>query len=87
MKSATLGIRELRNGLSRYIAAAHDGTVITVTDHGRPVARITRVESQSGLEALLREGIAQAPASAPAPLPPRIRGAGTVSDLVAEQRK
>jgi len=87
MSSATIGIRDLRDGLSRHLASVRDGAEITVTDHGTPVARITPIRSESGLEALLRAGIAEAPASPRRPLPPRIATAGTVSDLVAEQRR
>ncbi len=38
-----VGIRELRDGLSKHIAAVRDGATITVTDHGEPVARITPI--------------------------------------------
>lgn len=87
MRSATLGVRELRNGLSRHLASVRGGLEITVTDHGHPVARITPIVSESGLEALLSEGIAQPPASPRAPLPARVTVDGTVSDLIAEQRR
>lgn len=86
MPRATVGIRELRNGLSRHLATVLDGTEITVTRRGRPVARITPITSEPGLEALLREGIAKAPTSSRRPLPTRIKTASTVSDLVADQR-
>ena len=32
----SVGIRELRDGLSRYLAEVRAGRSITVTDHGRP---------------------------------------------------
>ncbi|HET7398152.1 MAG TPA: type II toxin-antitoxin system prevent-host-death family antitoxin [Intrasporangium sp.] len=37
----TVGIRELRQHASRYVQAASLGAVITVTDRGAPVARLT----------------------------------------------
>jgi len=87
MSIATLGVRELRDDLSRHLAAVRDeGLEITVTDHGTPVARITRITSESGLERLLREGIARAASDPREPLPEPILTAGTVSDLVAEHR-
>ncbi|MGO3191970.1 MAG: type II toxin-antitoxin system Phd/YefM family antitoxin [Microbacterium sp.] len=87
MNNATLGVRELRDGLSRHLAAVRDeGVEITVTDHGTPVARITRIVSESGVERLLREGLARAATAPREPLPEPILTAGTVSDLVADQR-
>ena len=38
-----VGVRELRHGLSRHLASVQKGHTITVTDHGRPVARIVPV--------------------------------------------
>lgn len=35
-----IGVRELRDGLSRHLASVREGHTVTVTDHGRPVARI-----------------------------------------------
>lgn len=32
-----VGVRELRDGLSRFLASVREGHTITVTDHGRPV--------------------------------------------------
>ena len=43
-----IGIRELRAGLSRHIASVRDGGTVTVTDHGRPVARIGPVDVAEG---------------------------------------
>lgn len=45
-----IGIRELRDGLSRYLAAVRGGDVVTVTDHGKPVARLVPYAAESGLE-------------------------------------
>lgn len=49
-----VGVRELRDGLSRHLAAVRGGTAITVTDHGKPVARLIPYETDSGLERWLR---------------------------------
>lgn len=38
-----VGVRELRDSLSRHLAMVREGQTITVTDHGRPVARIVPV--------------------------------------------
>ena len=49
-KSATIqdpsgvGIRELRDNLSRHLEAVKEGGELTVTEHGKPVARIVPYE-------------------------------------------
>jgi prevent-host-death family protein len=51
-----VGVRELRNHLSRYLDKAREGEEITVTAHGRPIARLVGIETQSPLERLIAEG-------------------------------
>ncbi|MFT4136041.1 type II toxin-antitoxin system Phd/YefM family antitoxin [Microbacterium sp.] len=87
MNVATIGVRELRDGLSRHLADVRRGQEITVTDHGRPIARIVPIGEESGLERLLREGVARLPASPRRPLPARIVADLPVSDLIVEQRR
>ena len=82
-----VGVREHRDSLSRHLAEVRSGRTVTVTDHGRPIARIVPVERLTRLEQLVAEGLVQ-PArqrkvSAPAPL----AASGLVSDLVADQRR
>lgn len=49
-----VGVRELRDGLSRYLTAVRGGAEVTVTDHGKPVARLVPyAASGSGLEQVL----------------------------------
>ncbi|KQZ09906.1 prevent-host-death protein [Microbacterium sp. Root53] len=87
MNVATIGIRELRDGLSRHLAEVREGTEITVTDHGRPIAKIVPIGDESGLERLIREGYVRLPTSPRRPLPPPIKANGIVSDLIADQRR
>jgi prevent-host-death family protein len=82
-----VGIRELRDGLSRHLAAVRAGHTITVTDHGRPVARIVPVDQPSALERLIAEGRIQPATQRERTLPDPVPADGTVSDLVAEQRR
>ncbi|WP_409331880.1 type II toxin-antitoxin system Phd/YefM family antitoxin [Trujillonella humicola] len=83
---STVGVRELRDGLSRYLAEVRTGGTVTVTDHGRPVARIVPVDRPTALERLIAEGIVQPPRRRKGSLPEPVRAQGTVSDLVPEQR-
>ncbi len=79
-----VGIKELRDGLSRHLAAVRAGETITVTDHGTPIARIVPVTGLSALERLEAEGLISRPErpKGPAPTPIRLRSGATVSDLV-----
>jgi prevent-host-death family protein len=81
MKSATIGVRELRDGLSHHLALVRSGTEITVTDHGRPIARIIPVVADQ-LQALVADGRVVPPEHARGPLPTRQRSKGSVSDLI-----
>ncbi|GAA2184828.1 hypothetical protein GCM10009785_34280 [Brooklawnia cerclae] len=82
-----IGIRDLRDGLSRHLASVRNGHTITVTDHGRPVARIVPIGAPTKLEQLIAEGRVTPARQHPRPLPPPIQAAGTVSDLVSDQRR
>ena len=82
-----IGIRELRDGLSKHLAEVRQGRTVTVTDHGRPIARIVPVEQPSRLERLRAEGRVQPATKRKRPAPQPVEGSGTVSDLVADQRR
>ena len=83
-----VGIRALRADLSRWLKRVEAGEEITVTDRGRPVAKITPANGRSKLDELIAAGIVE-PAPKPwrGPLPPPIKTNGPVSDLVKEQRR
>jgi prevent-host-death family protein len=52
----SVGVRQLRDGLSRYLAEVRAGHTVTITDHGRPIARIVPVDEPIPLERLTSEG-------------------------------
>jgi len=82
-----VGVRELRDGLSRPLATVRDGHTITVTDHGRPVARIIPVGVPTKLEQLIAEGKVTPANSRKGKRPAPIETNGTVGDLVDQQRR
>lgn len=82
-----VGVRELRDGLSRHLAAVREGRTITVTDHGRPVARLVPVGVPTNLERLVAEGKVTPARRKRRPLPAPLETAGGVSDLIAQQRR
>ena len=51
-----VGIKELRDGLSRYLDRVRAGGTITVTDHGRPIARIRPVGRLTNYEQMKLDG-------------------------------
>jgi len=83
-----VGIRELRGSLSEYLARVRAGDELVVTDRGKAFARIVPIAGGRALDRAIADGLVT-----PTSLPPRtrpaerIRSRGTVSDLVAEQRR
>lgn len=82
-----VGIRELRDGLSRYLAKVRQGQEIVVTDHGKPIARIIP-QGERAIDRLIAEGLLT-PAREPKgeidwdPIPT----SGSVSGIVTEMRQ
>jgi len=89
MEKATVGIRELKDKASTIIDRVEDGEAITVTKHGRPVARIVSATTPPHLAALVAEGAVR-PSEGPRylPKPTKLRGPGkSAADYVAEGRR
>jgi prevent-host-death family protein len=82
-----VGIRELRDHLSKYLEAVQAGNDIVVTDRGRPIARVVPMNGERTLDRLIREGRVTPAKTRKRTLPAPIKTKGTVSDLVAEQRR
>lgn len=82
-----IGVRELRDQLSRHLSQVREGRTVTVTDHGRPIARIVPVERPTKLEQLRAEGRIRPAQTRKQPAPDPLSTAGTVSDLIGEQRR
>lgn len=87
--STEVGIRELKNGLSKYLERVRAGEEVIVTDRGRPVARLSTIdESTDRLADLVAAGVVRAPTQKARRRPGRrIEAEGSVSDLVSEQRR
>jgi prevent-host-death family protein len=81
------GVRELRDHLSRYLEAVRGGQEVTVTDHGKAVARLVPLERPRALDRLIAEGLVTPARVRKRPPPRPISTSGTVSDLVTEQRR
>lgn len=84
-----VGVRDLKNNLSRYLERVRHGEDVIVTQHGRPVARLSSIDHASDrLAELVASGAVRPPRSTARRRPARlIEAKGSVSDLVAEQRR
>ncbi|WP_084216798.1 type II toxin-antitoxin system Phd/YefM family antitoxin [Pseudonocardia spinosispora] len=82
-----IGVRELRDKLSRHLAEVQLGHTVTITDHGRPIARIVPVQRPTRLEALREEGRIRAGRIRKQPAPDPVGAVGVVSDLIDDQRR
>jgi len=52
----SIGIRELRQWATRYIALVRQGGTVQITDRGRPVALLVPVPAADEMERLSAEG-------------------------------
>lgn len=80
-----VGIRALKQNASAVVAEAAAGEVITITDHGRPVARLTAIPAETlgglitgGRARPARRSVRDLPAPKPGP---------SLSATLAEQRQ
>lgn len=86
-RQVEVGIRDLKSQLSKYIDRVQKGDEIIVTEHGKPVARISPVsESKLILERLIAEGKARPALTRRTVLPSLIDLGFSLSDVVIEDR-
>jgi prevent-host-death family protein len=86
--SVRVGVRQLRDHLSRYLEQVAGGSEVVVTDRGRPVARIVPA-GETPLDRLVGAGLVRAPLRPKVDLATitRVRPTAPVSPLVADQRR
>lgn len=86
----TAGIREIKNRLSEYIRKVRAGERVVVTEHGKPVAVITRPGGpvDERIDGMIRERQAHWGGGKPrgGRRPPKIKGP-SVADAVIEGRR
>jgi len=88
-KRQEVGVRDLRQQLSHWLGLAAQGQEVVVTDRGKPVARIIGVEGAAALQRLIDEGLVQQPEGRRVSSRDirKVKAAGRVAELVAEQRQ
>jgi prevent-host-death family protein len=91
MAQSLVSIRELKSRLSHYLRLTRRGVSVVITDRGVPIGRIVPVGQDLGqrVAAMCEAGQAQWSGRK---LPPRkpvakVRGKGTVAQLVVEDRE
>jgi prevent-host-death family protein len=84
-----IGIRALRAQLSHYIELVRGGEEVVVTERGKPVARLVGTDNEDVITDLVARGVVRLPdhRRLPSRTVTRVRSAGSVADLVRDQRR
>ncbi len=82
-----VGVRDLHDRLSEHLERVQEGNEIVVTRRGRPIARLSAIDIDDPLDELVREGLVTPPTTSRRDARPRVKAKGSVSDLVADQRR
>jgi len=86
-QQSEVGVRELHDRLSEYLERVEAGAEVVVTRRGKRIARLSGVDIDDPLAELTRRGLVRMPQKPRSPRKPRVEPAGSVSELVAEQRR
>jgi prevent-host-death family protein len=88
MNDKRVGVRELRQNLSKYLRRVERGERLEVTEHGRPVAVLAPIGTPSSpMERLIATGRAMAPTTdILSLLPPPGRVSMTASEALLDDR-
>ncbi len=86
-RDAEVGVRALHDRLSEYLDQVETGADIVVTRRGKPIARLCAFDREDPLAELVRRGLVGLPDKSRAPRRARVASRGSVSELVAEQRR
>ena len=81
-----VGVRELKAKLSEYLSMVSAGEELTVTDRGRPVARLVAVHGRSDVELGIDEGWIDPPRRHSLGKADRFRSSRSVLDALDEDR-
>jgi prevent-host-death family protein len=82
-----VGVRELHDRLSEHLERVERGAQVVVTRRGRPIARLSAVDQDDPLAQLERRGLITRPSRSRIARRADVTARGSVSDLVAEQRR
>jgi prevent-host-death family protein len=78
-----VGIRELRDRLKHYVAAARSGEDVIITDRGHAVARLVALHEERPVDRLIKAGLATPPRRPKGGVDWKlVPSEGSVSDLI-----
>jgi len=90
----TVGIKEIKNNLSRYLARVKNGEEVQITERGKPIARIIKENQRKksigeALGPLLEKGLIALPTRSirRARIVPKEVPGKPVSEMVIEDRR
>lgn len=81
-----VGIRALKQNASAVVARAAAGEIITITDRGRPVARITPIPT-SRLQEMIDSGLARPAKRSILDLPPPSPGPSLSAEILRDREE
>ena len=86
--ATTVGVRELRDHLSVYLGRVKAGESLTITEHGRPIARIVSQSLPPQILELIARGEATAPTRPLSDLKKirRVKMTGSTQEFIDEIR-
>lgn len=93
VETVTVGAREFKARLGRYMQIVREGGTVVVTDRGKPLGRFTPVADQESFEertrALMKAGLVQWGGGrlTDREPPARLIGDKTVAEILVEQRE
>ncbi|MGH2850342.1 MAG: type II toxin-antitoxin system Phd/YefM family antitoxin [Solirubrobacteraceae bacterium] len=80
-------MRELHDRLSEHLDRVEQGATLLVTRRGHRIARLSSADIEDPLDDLVRRGLVVAPNRPRRPRRARVIPTGSVSELIAEQRR
>jgi prevent-host-death family protein len=91
MTQITVGIREFKARLSRYVEQVKEGATVVITEHGKPVGRVVPIKPspQEQMQELIEAGLVGWNGHKLSPLTPvtQPQGGQTVAELLLEERE
>jgi prevent-host-death family protein len=86
-RSYEVGVRDLHDRLSEHLEHVENGSEIVVTRRGAPIARLSSIDRSDPLDELVRRGLVRPAKAERRSRRPRVKAKGSVSELVAAQRR
>ena len=91
MAELTVGIRELKSNLSKYLRQVKAGQTILITEHGQTVGRIVPAPQSldQKIEAMRQAGVIRWSGKKLKPMKPvaRVKEGHSVADLIIQERR